>query len=365
MKIAFDSQIFTMQEHGGISRYACNLATQLATVQGVNVKVCAPFHINAYLDEMPAGLVWGVRVPKIRNMGRMVGLTSSWISRFAMAGFAPQIVHETYFAQSSVAPKSARRVITVYDMVHERFTSVFPKDDRTVEFKKTAITRADHVICISENTRRDLLDLIPIPPQRVSVVHLGFEPFAFLGQHNVPIEAPYVLYVGGRGGYKNFKGLLEAYASSNWLKNNIRIVCFGDGPLRIGELELMGKLGISNHQVVQVSGSDEQLAGYYQNAAAFVYPSLYEGFGIPPLEAMSLQCPVICSNTSSIPEVVGDAGEYFEPAQIDSMRVAMETVLQSSERRNALIQRGLKKCAEYSWERCAEETLAVYRSLVL
>jgi len=106
------------------------------------------------------------------------------------------------------------------------------------------------------------------------------------------------------------------------------------------------------------------LAAHYQNAAAFVYPSLYEGFGIPPLEAMALGCPVICSNTSSVPEIVGVAGEYFDPEHIESIRTSVESVLQSTERRAELIQNGFKKCAEYSWERCASETLAIYRGIV-
>ena len=94
-----------------------------------------------------------------------------------------------------------------------------------------------------------------------------------------------------------------------------------------------------------------------------VYPSKYEGFGIPPLEAMSLDCPVICSNTSSIPEVVGDAGEYFDPYDVDSIMSSIERVLQSSVRRAELVLLGRERCKRFSWKRCAQETLAVYRRL--
>jgi glycosyltransferase involved in cell wall biosynthesis len=141
------------------------------------------------------------------------------------------------------------------------------------------------------------------------------------------------------------------------------VVCFGGGDLREDELELMRELALSPALVEQVGGGDDVLAVYYENAAAFVYPSLYEGFGIPPLEAMALGCPVVCSNTSSIPEVVGDAGEYFDPADVDSIRTSLENVLQSNERRAELIQKGFKKRAEFSWERCAKETLKIYRGL--
>jgi glycosyltransferase involved in cell wall biosynthesis len=142
------------------------------------------------------------------------------------------------------------------------------------------------------------------------------------------------------------------------------MICFGGGDFRADELELMRNLSINPDRIEQVGGGDNVLAGYYRNAAAFVYPSLYEGFGIPPLEAMALGCPVICSNTSSIPEVVGDAGEYFDPGQVESIRASIENVLQSSGRRAELIGRGSRKCADYSWDRCASETLEIYRGLV-
>ena len=144
----------------------------------------------------------------------------------------------------------------------------------------------------------------------------------------------------------------------------------------------MQELKLTGDQVRHLGGGDNVLALLYQQAVAFVCPSRYEGFGIPLLEAMSLRCPVICSNTSSIPEVVGDAGEYFDPGNIESMRGAIESVLESQTRRDELITKGAARCALFSWTplsergedvasrgdtnrgRCAEETLNIYRSLV-
>lgn len=367
MKIAFDSQIFTMQEYGGISRYICSLAAQLADIKGVEAKIFAPFYINAYLGKLPKGTVSGISVPKIPKMGRAFHRSSLWLARGAIARFAPQIVHETYYTACQVAPKTARTVVTVYDMIHERFPSIFSQHDQTSRLKRASALRADHVICISENTRRDLLELVPISPDKVSVVYLGFDQLTSLdkGANSSSLMAsPYLLFVGGRGHYKNFNGLLHAYASSKWLTQNFCIVCVGGGRLQVDELELMRELGISRSQVIQINADDDLLAEYYRSAAAFIYPSKYEGFGIPPLEAMSLKCPVVCSNTSSIPEVVGEAGEYFEPDSIDSIRGAIERVLQTKERREVLIQKGIERCAVFSWERCASETLAIYRSMV-
>lgn len=368
MKIAFDSQIFTMQEYGGISRYVCSLVEHLAEIEGVDTEIFAPFYINAYLGKLPKKIVSGIRIPKIPKTGRVFHHSSLFLARRVIERFAPQVVHETYYTASQVAPKGARTVVTVYDMIHEQFPSMFPQHDRTSRLKRESVLRADHVICISENTRRDLLDFVPVSPEKVSVVYLGFDQFACLDKkvksEYTPVGLPYLLFVGGRGHYKNFKGLLQAYASSNRLKQNFRIVCVGGGKLQVDELDMMRGLGVSRAQVEQINADDNLLAELYKNAAAFIYPSKYEGFGIPPLEAMSLSCPVICSNTSSIPEVVGDAGEYFDPDSIGSIRIAIEQVLHAKGRREFLVQKGIERCKTFSWKRCASETLEIYRSIV-
>lgn len=368
MKIAFDSQIFTMQEYGGISRYICSLAQQLNIHQDVEAKIFAPLHINAYVDSLPTSLAYGVKVPRIRNTGRIVHAASQLLAHFAISCFKPQIVHETYYAARSVAPKGTKKVVTVYDMIHERLPDMFPQHDQTSKLKRQSVLRADHVICISENTKQDLLELIPVSPEKITVVYLGFDQLTSIDEKpnlkDSVVKLPYLLFVGGRGFYKNFNGLLHAYANSSWIMQNYRIICVGDGKLRADELKLMGTLGIPEWQVEQINANDALLAQLYKCAAAFIYPSKYEGFGIPPLEAMSMECPVICSNASSIPEVVGDAGEYFDPDNIDSIRVAMEFVLKDNSRREVLINKGIQRCKLFSWKQCASETLAIYRSIV-
>lgn len=363
MKIAFDSQIVSLHEYGGISRYASSLAAQLAAIDGVDAKIFAPFYINAYLDKLPKKIVSGIKVPKIPKTGRALYFCGLWIARRAIARFSPQIVHETYYTDSPVAPNGVRTVVTVYDMIHERFPAAFPQHDRTSQLKRMATKRADHVICISESTRNDLLEFFDLPENKVSVVYLGFDSLTTIVTET-GIKKPYLLYVGYRGFYKNFDGFLRAYASSSWLRNNFDVVCFGGGAFSIDEKKLFDDLKLSDDQLIQMNGDDSKLASIYRNAALFVYPTFYEGFGIPPLEAMSLGCPVACSDNSSIPEVVGDAGEYFDPTNIESICVAMENVLKSKARRTELNDKGLIRCGQFSWKRCAEETLAIYRGLL-
>ncbi|MFZ2407322.1 MAG: glycosyltransferase family 1 protein [Methylobacter sp.] len=363
MKIAFDSQIFTMQEYGGISRYICSLAAHLADIEGVEASIIAPFYINAYLENLPKGIVSGIRIPKIPKTGRAFHRSGLWLARGAIARLAPQIVHETYYNATPIAPKGARTVVTVYDMIHELFPAAFPQHDRTSERKRIATQRADHVLCISESTRRDLLELFGLPEDKVSVVYLGFDrlpPMILESDH----KKPYLLYVGYRSDYKNFEGFLRAYAGSPWLRNNFDVVSFGGDAFSSIEKKLFDDLKLSDNQLLQMNGNDSELANAYRGAALFVYPSLYEGFGIPPLEAMSLGCPVACSNNSSVPEVVGSAAEQFDPKDTESIRTALERVLNSTARRTELIDKGHVRCGQFSWERCAEETLAVYRSLM-
>lgn len=368
MRVTFDQQVFLLQEYGGISRYICSLATGLSEIPDVDISILAPLHYNGHLDQLPRDLVSGWRVPRIPKTARLVCCVSGLLSRYAMGRFRPDIVHETYYSANAFAPRRARRILTVYDMIYERFPSEFSGGQLTAA-KKIAVSRADHVICISNSTRRDLIDIFGIDAARVSVVYLGFDNLALSvlasDESRLPSDMlPFLLYVGSRGGYKNFASLLQAFAKSSFLKKNFSIVCFGGGAFRSDELALMLELKLASTQVRHLGGGDNVLALLYQQAAAFVCPSLYEGFGIPLLEAMSLRCPVICSNTSSIPEVVGDAGEYFDPGSIESMRGAIESVLESRTRRDELITKGSARCALFSWTRCAEETLNIYRSLV-
>jgi glycosyltransferase involved in cell wall biosynthesis len=366
MKIAFDSTIFSQQVYGGVSRYFCSLAEHLAKLGGVEPKIIAPLHVNRYLRTLDPHLVSGLPMRPLRGTTgalRELNALLFWPAAWQMR---PQLVHETYYAPRPSYLARVPRVLTVYDMIHERHPENYPPLDRIATFKKAAILRADHIFCISENTRRDLQEIYRLPDNRISVTHLGHalptgDAAAGLAANG---GAPFLLYVGERRGYKNFSGLLAAYASSAWLRENFCIVCFGGGAFSQVERELMSSLGIAAQQLRQQSGSDSDLANLYCAAAALVYPSRYEGFGIPPLEAMSLDCPVVCSRASSIPEVVGDAGEYFDPDDPASIRAAIENLLQSTGRQAMLRAAGRARGRDFSWDRCARETLLGYEKLL-
>ena len=366
IRVAFGPQIFGLQVYGGVSRYFCQLTEQLAQCSGIQPRIIAPLHINAYLRALDPRLVVGKAVPRIPGAGRILQELNILLFRAVARRVQPAIVHETYFSPRPCQYAGVPRVLTVYDMIHERFPAHFSASDRIAEFKRAAILRADHVFCISENTRKDLQEIYRLPDERVSVTQLGHAMPAGTRVAGMKLagSAPFLLYVGERRGYKNFSAFIAAFANSPWLRNNIRIVCFGGGQFRTGELEMMTQLGLGEDLLQQISGSDADLANLYCSATALVYPSRYEGFGIPLLEAMSLGCPVVCSNSSSIPEVVANAGEYFAPGDRDSIQDALERVLQSSSRQVELADLGHVRCRHFSWSRCATETHSVYKKLL-
>jgi glycosyltransferase involved in cell wall biosynthesis len=366
MRIAFDYQIFALQTFGGVSRYFTRIAQNLLE-ERQQVEIFSPVYRNVYLSDLPREIVNGRYVARNPpKTARLLNAYNQCRSRFQIARWKPDVVHETYYSKYSSSPRASPTVITVYDMIHELFPNDFPEIDNNTAIKRIAIDRADHVICISENTKADLMRLYGTPPSKLSVVHLGFD--RFIDRDNSQaFEAysgkPFLLYVGQRGGYKNFAGLLRSVASSSQLLSNFDIVAFGGGGFSGDELALIHSLGYAANQVKQQSGNDNQLGRLYSSAVAFIYPSLYEGFGIPPLEAMAHHCPVISSNTSSMPEVIGTAGGYFDPADVDDMRRAIEDVVYSDDRVDELRRAGTERITKFSWNKCTRETLDIYRYL--
>lgn len=363
LRVAFDGQIFRQQRHGGISRTFCELTRELARLPGVQARIVAPHHRNAYLEALDPALRcgWPSRAwPRLGKLSRAAGRLLEW---HLMRREPPHIVHATYYGACPLKAARARRVLTVYDMIHEQFPEHFPPHDPTAADKRRAVAEADHVICISHSTRADLIERLGVAEAKVSVTHLSSSLAPPVDTGTAPsagIAAPYLLYVGERGGYKNFAAAARALAASSALRE-LRLVCFGGGPLKATEWELLQGLGLGADRVEAVQGDDDRLARAYAGAAAFIYPSLAEGFGIPPLEAMRCGCPVVCSDTSSLPEVVGPAAERFDPADVEAVRHALERVLLSPSRRAELVALGRARADSFSWERCARQTLVAYR----
>lgn len=173
---------------------------------------------------------------------------------------------------------------------------------------------------------------------------------------------PYFLYVGGRSSYKNFKFLLKAFSIISQ-KYRVNLICTGSN-FTSYERKLLAEYNINDWVKASIIRNDEELCLLYKNAISIVYPSLYEGFGMPILEAFACHCPVLLSNTSCFPEIAQDAGLYFSPYELESLVHSMELILLDDLLRNSLINKGLDREKEFSWNKTANQTLEVYKSVL-
>lgn len=361
--IAFDHQAFVMQSYGGISRYFTRLAQRLSHQQ-VNPRIICPWHRNYYLsqisEEIHAGKFFKDFPPKTASL---INLYNSYRFGRFVVDRRPKIIHQTYYASNFWLPKDIPKIITVYDMNHELFPEMFLSSDTTSINKRVAVERADHIICISRSTQKDLIDTYGVAENKTTVVHLASdlrETALTTSEDFSGSEKQFLLFVGQRGGYKNFGNFISAIATSKNLMADFDIICFGGGKFSAAERELIARSGFDAGQVKQLGGDDAILNKLYVSARAFVFPSTYEGFGLPILEAMSQGCPVLCSNTSSLPEVGGVAAQYFDPNDLDDIAATVERCVYSDSTLRSASTAGVERSRDFSWERCAEETFGVY-----
>jgi len=360
MKILYDHQAFSMQRYGGISRYSYEIIHAVNTRQGY--ETCLPIRISAnhYLKKLPAlayrrfdyilkGLNWIVY--KI-NRAYTIKNTARFSSDF-------DLFHPTYYDPYFLPYFLTRPfVLTIHDMIHDIFPEHFSRFSKITAIKKTLAQKATRIIAVSENTKKDIMERYGIGGDKITVIYHGVSSLP-QGHHiHIPLPEKYVLFVGDRHKYKNFRSFIESVAGilheKNWF-----LVCFGGGAFSGDEKRVMRDLKIDN-KVMMFSGDDGVLAYLYSHAGVFVCPSLYEGFGIPVLEAMSCGCPVATSNTSSLPEVGGDAVSYFDPRDTHAMEGAVRRIIDDKEYRRELIARGLEQARKFSWVKAAVETCGVY-----
>jgi len=362
VKVLFDYRAFADLSYGGVTRYFVELASNLQVLGLADVTMLSPLHVNEDLQALRLARVVGIRVPRFRGVNRLIRPVDELITRLWTRTVSQDIVHETSYPRWNTRRVGAPLVTTVHDMIHEKFVDPSSIADGD---KARAVKAADRIICVSEHTRRDLLDIFDVDPAKVDVVYHGssFRRTAGPEASSPKVEQPFLLYVGRRVAYKNFDRLLQAFASSSRLRKDFILLCFGAGEFTRDERIRIADLKLPNSSIVHISGTDLDLERLYSSATALVYPSLYEGFGLPPLEAMTMQCPVVCSRSSSIPEVVGSAGAYFEPDSVESIRDALEATVYDAARLSELRKMGLAQSRRFSWERCARDTYDCYRKL--
>lgn len=359
MKVLFDHQIFSSQKTGGISRYFYNLIHYIQSLPNdIECEVPVKFSDNVYLKKSkqapaapPLFLKKDFKGKKylLERINRFYTTKNLKENDFDL--FFPTY-YNTYFLKNLKKPY----VLTVHDMTHELFPENFKKyNDFTLLYKKKAIENASHLIAISQNTKKDLLALYKIPEEKISVVHHGIEQ-TYTSQIFPGIPQQYFLFVGERGGYKNFDVVIKALAALD--NKEICLLCTGK-EFSSGEINLLRKFDLV-HRVKSFYLSDSELNYLYEKAIALIYPSLYEGFGYPLLEAMRAKCIVLSSNSSCLPEVGGDAALYFAPNDIEDLIIRMQFLIDMSEKDKELwISKGLTNLGRFTLEDSMKKTISI------
>jgi len=345
VRLIVDGIIFTLQKSAGISRYFQELITRHSKDTSVEIEVLL---LGKPSDALPLEVGRAsVKFQRSRILERL---------RRVNAGVNPQsgssaIFHSSYYRlpQQIGLPT----VVTVHDMIHEKILRG-PRAFLLAEQKKLAMRQARFIIAVSENTKRDILELYPwIQADKVVVVHnAASEAFTFLPDVE---RRKSLLFVGSRGGYKNFA--LCPHAMSLLPEYELEIV--GGGPLQPRELEALNNHCPGRFRYHGIA-SDTELNKLYNENLALLYPSAYEGFGIPPIEAMRAGCVPIVRKASSLVEVLGNAGVSLQNLKVEEIVSAVRSL---EEETNFLKfqTEGFVQAAKFSWQRAAEETLEVYR----
>lgn len=360
MKILYDYQILILQRFGGISRYYFELINSINKRTIHETECHALFSKNYYFEKYfhKKSLVkYPAKTSRIINL-------SNEINTIIRSKTKYDIIHPTYYNPYIINKFKGKLVITVYDMIHEIYPEMFSNDDQTANNKKKLIYASDKIIAISNSTKRDIMNIYhDLDPNKIVVVYLGNSLKFEKGSKIIDfLPKDYILFVGERKRYKNFENFLKAFNISTQ-NSSMNLICAGGGAFSKDEKAEIEAFGLTD-KVHQYSFDDYELAYTYSKANCFVFPSKYEGFGIPILEAFACNCPAILSNTSSLPEIGGDAAVYFNPEDVQEMASQISKVIYDNELRRELINKGSKRIKMFNWDKMADETIEVYKSIL-
>jgi len=353
MRVLFDHQIFDFV-YGGAPKYFVMMISQLPQDVWRTTCLCSN---NEYARAK--GLLRTCD-NHFRGQSVLMERLNRPYSRWMVRKGDYDVFHQTNFGTYCLEDLGRKPMVTTY---HDANLSTFDPHPEIVEKQRRSIERADAVICVSENTRNDLLRLFDVDERKTHVIYHGIE---MPDLHALPADRltplPYVLFVGRRSAYKNFSRFIDAFSLLHARHPDIMAVCTS-APFSSEERELIGKRGLQD-AFLHVAADEPTMLRLYRDALCFVFPSIYEGFGMPILEAWSCLCPVVLSNASCFPEIAGDAGLFFDVNSADDMAEKMRMMVEDQQMREEYIRRGQRHVRQFSWEKCAAEHIRVYESLM-
>ena len=359
-RVLIDRQIFDLQRSGGISRYFAELSEQLSATTDWEVELDVRRTTNRHLaaSRLAKGFPFAASTrfsEQIRRINRRLTPTigDSWRKADA--------IHHTYYDPEILKlTPGACRVTTVHDMTPEAHPQWFPAGNPH-RGKREHVRAADSLICVSEATRDQLLAQWGSFAQPIHVVPLGVHPRFSGPAAGYSGDVPYLLFVGSRTGYKDFATLLAAVAQLPSRLSDTRLLCVGGGRFTRSELEAQGQLGLTE-RVTQCDATDSELVRLYRGAAAFVFPSHSEGFGLPTLEALASGTPTVLSDIPVFREVADTAGYFFEPGDAADLSDTLGLVL--TQTRNPVAVLGRQRAADFTWATTAKATAGAYDDAV-
>jgi len=339
---------------GGSETYARELTRELATTDAVRATAYVPEGAEGFSRGIPEVVVPGVRAGG-STVQRLASVAASLAGtrRIRAAMQSPQVVHFPFTVPVPPPARGVGFVQSLLDVQHLDLPHLFSRPELLYRrrFYEGAAAKADIVITISEFARTRMVELLGIAPDRIRVAPLGVDASAYVANDGPREE--FVLYPARGWPHKNHARLIEAMTILRAERPGLRLVLTGGG------LDTLGALP----DWVEVKGlvSTDELRDLYRRAAVMAFPSLYEGFGLPPLEAMASGCPVAASNAGSIPEVCGDAAVLFDPYSPESIADGIDTALELG---GAGFSRGVAQAAAFTWQRCRDVHIDAYRDLV-
>jgi len=356
MKILYDENVFLTQKVGGISRYHYELYKGMLA-NGIDADITGKFIKNNYLLEDI-----NFRKKFIADPFALFPYFNKHTTIWKVKNVAKyDILHLTgyYDYLKSVIPKEAKVVVTIHDMIPEKEMAI-PNP-----LKHFFALRANKIIAVSEKTKKDIIEILGIAEDKIQVVYHGSS--LSITQAKQPAKSlpdSYLLFVGQRSGYKNFTSLINGLVSILNQNKSLHLVCAGRRAFNEQEQNQFKKLGIEDQLISFDNIDDDNLAFLYQHAQAFIFPSLFEGFGIPILEAWSCKAPVLLSDIDCFREIAGKAGYYFDPQSPQDITEKINEVLSNSQLANDLRIKGTERLKIYSWQRAVNETIKIYNSLL-
>lgn len=370
MNILFDTQIFDRQINGGISRYFIEIIKRLDKQPETNIIFKCTHSYNTYIQNTK----WLKAQPKFSSInfkGKLLlvkeinEIVNRPYSNSILKSGKQDIFHPTFYDPYFLKLIGNKPfVLTVHDLIDEKYNNANALAKQFIKWKGKLIANANHIISVSENTKNDIVNFYKIDPDKISVIYLsgGFDKTENKETPNEDIASNYILFVGARNHYKNFEGFINA-AAGLLIKYDLQLFVVGGGNFNAKEIAILKSLNIYERVKLHPHVSDESLAKLYSNALVFVFPSLYEGFGIPVLEAMQCGCPVLLSNNSSLPEVGGDAAEYFDPFQPNDLTDKLENLIVDADKRMLMKQMGMAQILKFNWDITAQKHLEVYQQI--